>query len=341
MIPEIHNPLVSVIIPVYNTEKYLAECLESVISQTYKFLEILVIDDGSTDSSGEICDRFAARDERIKIIHKDNKGRSAARNDGLDLMTGEYFTFVDADDILLREAIELLVKALSGNTDLVIARIVEFLPDMKKTTSVESGRMKRITQNEALECFALDNMHGGDKSFEIKGAVYSKLYCAKLKDIRFPEDLSYAEDYLYTLTALLRCELIEYLDRVVYRYRRYYEEENHFWKGFRTYSLEGTEARIRALKLVRESREDIFEDFLLRSYYSILDAFCTCTRLGYSDSAKKISEVLDEIKDELKNSSSYRSLNHFSKIKLKLSFFSYGLYAFLYEGHNMIRRNKG
>ena len=94
----IGSGLISVIIPVFNVRPYLAKALESVIRQTYSHLEIIVVDDGSTDGSGDICDEFAARDERIKVIHQENRGLSAARNAGLDRAAGEYIAFLDSDD---------------------------------------------------------------------------------------------------------------------------------------------------------------------------------------------------------------------------------------------------
>ena len=102
------DALISVIVPVYNVEQYLTKCLESIVSQTYTNLEILLIDDGSTDGSGEICDRFASKDSRISVIHKANGGVSTARNLGMELCTGEYIMFVDADDYLSKNAIEHL-----------------------------------------------------------------------------------------------------------------------------------------------------------------------------------------------------------------------------------------
>lgn len=95
------NELVTIIVPVYNTGAYLSPCLESLIAQTHRDLEIILVDDGSTDGSGAICDDFARRDERIKVIHQKNSGVSAARNAGLENASGTYLTFVDADDALL------------------------------------------------------------------------------------------------------------------------------------------------------------------------------------------------------------------------------------------------
>ena len=107
--------LISIIIPVYNTEQYLSKCLDSVINQTYKNLEIIVIDDGSTDNSGKICDEYALKDNRIKVVHKQNAGVSSARNIGLDIARGEYIAFIDSDDYIELDMYESLLKISSEN----------------------------------------------------------------------------------------------------------------------------------------------------------------------------------------------------------------------------------
>ena len=104
--------LVSIIIPVYNTEKYLSKCLESVINQTYKNLEIILINDGSTDKSKEICESFAKKDKRIQILNKENSGVSSARNHGMRLAKGQYIAFIDGDDYAEENYIEELLKNL-------------------------------------------------------------------------------------------------------------------------------------------------------------------------------------------------------------------------------------
>lgn len=112
-------PLISVIVPIYNMEKYLAKCIESILGQTYAKLEIILIDDGSTDQSGAICDSYADRDVRIKVIHKINGGLSEARNYGIETSTGEYFSFIDSDDYVSCYFVECLYQALkSQNTEI-------------------------------------------------------------------------------------------------------------------------------------------------------------------------------------------------------------------------------
>ena len=117
------TPLISVIIPVYNVEKYLRRCLDSVIAQTYQNLEIICVDDGSIDDSGKICDQYAVRDARIKVIHQENQGLSAARNRGLDAAEGEYIAFVDSDDYILEDMYKkMLDKLLDYSVDLCVCQ---------------------------------------------------------------------------------------------------------------------------------------------------------------------------------------------------------------------------
>lgn len=117
---------VSVIVPIYNVEKYLAECIESLCAQTLKDIEIILVDDGSPDNSGAICDKYAAKDARIKVIHKENGGVSAARNDGLAIATGDYVIFVDSDDYIPNDAYEkMYAKAQETNVDIVLADLYQ------------------------------------------------------------------------------------------------------------------------------------------------------------------------------------------------------------------------
>lgn len=110
---------VSVIVPIYNVEKYLKKCIKSIIGQTYENIEIILVEDGSPDNSSEICDEFAKMDKRIKVIHKKNEGVSAARNSGLDVATGDYVCFVDGDDYVMPDYVEYMLKlAIDNKTDI-------------------------------------------------------------------------------------------------------------------------------------------------------------------------------------------------------------------------------
>lgn len=113
------NPVISIIIPVYNVEKYLERCMNSVVKQTYTKLEIIVVDDGSTDSCPQMCDKFAQKDERIRVIHKKNGGLSSARNAGIDAATGDFLMFVDSDDYIALETCAIVVSKIDDGTDIV------------------------------------------------------------------------------------------------------------------------------------------------------------------------------------------------------------------------------
>lgn len=138
---EVYEPLVSVIVPVFNVKPYLNEALDSVINQTYKNLEIILVDDGSTDGSGEICDEYSAHDKRFVVIHQENKGLSCARNTGLDLMKGELVAFIDSDDAYCPEFIRTMVDAMNHEKADVV---------MCKTAIIRTTKKLKITSRAKI-----------------------------------------------------------------------------------------------------------------------------------------------------------------------------------------------
>ena len=123
--------LISIIVPVYKAEKYLSECIDSIISQTYENFELILIDDGSPDNSGKICDEYAEKDKRIKVIHKENAGVSSARNIGLDNASGEYIAFIDSDDFVDKQYLEKLHCNLKHNdADISLCRLSYYKKDV-------------------------------------------------------------------------------------------------------------------------------------------------------------------------------------------------------------------
>ena len=119
-------PLVSVVVPIYNVELYLKECVDSILSQTYKNIEVILVDDESPDLCGKICDDYVAMDGRIKVVHKKNGGLSDARNAGMKVATGDLITFVDSDDYISKDFVKILFEAMSeNNSDIAIAKYEE------------------------------------------------------------------------------------------------------------------------------------------------------------------------------------------------------------------------
>lgn len=179
MAEQLSQPLISVIIPVYNIEDYLRKCLISIIEQTYKNLEIIIINDGSTDNTPTICDEFAAHDNRIKVIHQENNGLSYSRNVGLDNAHGEYLGFVDGDDWIEKDMYETLYNLIiQHKADISICTHFSEFTD---TTKIEfnSGVIQEFTPNEAIICLLED--------IKIRNYLWEKLSKRELyKDIRFP-----------------------------------------------------------------------------------------------------------------------------------------------------------
>lgn len=179
------TPLISVIIPVYNVEKYLRRCLDSVIAQTYQKLEIICVDDGSIDDSGKICDQYAVRDARIKVIHQENQGLSAARNRGLDAAEGEYIAFVDSDDYILEDMYKkMLDKLLNYNVDLCVCQWQYEFSDGRqvvKRKNIDPTIYGRKASLEFARFLYMGNYENG-----VVVAAWNKLYRRVLLDkIRF------------------------------------------------------------------------------------------------------------------------------------------------------------
>lgn len=208
------EPLVSVIVPVYNVEEFLDQCLESIVGQTYQKLEIILIDDGSSDSCPQKCDIWAEKDSRVKVFHKKNAGVGYARNDGLNMSKGSYITFVDSDDYLERDAIEIMVERMKQDqSDLVVAQCAKIYPKCTQSVVPYPWLLNGvITQSRAIQ------MMGAAQALPVY--MWGKLYCRDIFDeIRFAS-LTCAED-VYALPKILeRCQRISLVEKVLYFYRQ-------------------------------------------------------------------------------------------------------------------------
>lgn len=206
------NPLVSIIVPVYNVEQYLTKCIESLLGQTYTNLEIILSDDGSIDNSPRICDEYATRDPRIRVIHKKNGGLSDARNAGLNLLTGEYVTFVDSDDYLEPEAIEMLVTTAMD----CAAWIVHM-----KSYIVSSNYKKLVNQSSGTKkisiCTSEEYIQGMCEKRKSE-SVCDKLFKAELFDERRFEKGRLNEDFFFLSKMLFLDLRIAEIDYSGYNY---------------------------------------------------------------------------------------------------------------------------
>lgn len=199
--------LISVIVPVYNVKNYLKKCVDSIIAQSYSLLQVILVDDGSTDGSGELCDSLAKADTRIQVIHKLNGGLSDARNVGIEFAEGQYYSFIDSDDYIEPDMIESLYwLAKNRNCQITISNMKRFFSDGSIETFYEP--VNQVSIYEA------------DKRFETlkQPSVCNKLFSAELfTDIRFPEGKYYEDTFVYH-ELLYKAERVGLTGKVGYWY---------------------------------------------------------------------------------------------------------------------------
>lgn len=249
--------MVSLVVPVYNVKDYLAECLDSLVNQSYKRIEILLVDDGSTDGSGAVCDRYAGKDTRIRVIHKANGGPSSARNTGIENAKGQYLMFVDSDDRVHRDMVKVCLKNAAEDRVLVF--------DHTSDPALFEGEIGDVPFAEYnvkhfMEFFCADYVH----------SPISKLYRTDLireNKVRFPEGISLGEDFLFNLR-YFRCAPEKYLvlQRPLYYYR--VDREGSLSSSFRPDLLQNQ-------KMVFEALKDFLTDMRIwdaenkRLYYGV------------------------------------------------------------------------
>jgi glycosyltransferase involved in cell wall biosynthesis len=284
--------LISVIVPVFNVEKYLDHCILSILNQTYKNLEIILVNDGSTDSCPLMCDQYATYDSRIKVIHKINEGVSSARNVALDIVTGKYVTFVDSDDSVTEDYIEVLYNALEKTNSQIS------IGDFLKVKSEEFVIKKEIILNESFQNFspreAVQEMYNKPLNLHFTTA-WGNLYQIDLfKSLRFPLGKIHEDVYL-------NYKLFFSANRIVYTPNKIY---NYFTRqGSITTSpfslnrldeLEALEERIIFFKNLSEFQ---LMNESLYSYFHILVANLRKVRNEFPNEKLIINDLVKKIRD--------------------------------------------
>lgn len=201
---------ISVIVPIYNVEKYIGRCVESILNQTYKNIELILVDDGSTDRSGKICDEFSENDKRIQVLHNHNRGVSEARNAGLETMSGDYVMFVDSDDWIDPFMIEKMYRTLKKyDTELVVCEPI-YAYETHISNPNLSGESFLLDNEEALKLLVEDR--------RFRSVLWNKLYAKRLwQDIRLPKGKHY-EDVRTIYKIYELCEKIAFLEQGLYYY---------------------------------------------------------------------------------------------------------------------------
>jgi len=258
---------ISVIVPVYKVEAYMEKCVDSILNQSYKNLEIILVDDGSPDNCPKICDEYATRDGRIKVIHQKNGGVAAARNAGLATATGDYIAFVDGDDWLEPNIYEALLKVcVEQNADYVnCSCFLDFENGERSVKGYNDSDIRFMTVNEFFGSYLR-----GDFFLTVWSHICKKEVCMKVK---FPERnvTVMCEDGLTAIDTLSNAQKIAYLGIPLYHY---YQSENSFVRGRITMS------KIRSWFLLYDSwfayskkQGKIFDELILAKYKSLVRKF--------------------------------------------------------------------
>lgn len=287
--------LISVIVTAYNIEKYLPRCMDSLLMQTWENLEIILVDDGSTDATSKVCDAYSAKNDKVKVIHQTNGGPSAARNAGVAFAKGEYIGYVDGDDWIEPAMYEDMLKAcLETEADIAICSYREVGEGCAE--SHPTGKVISLTGAEALEWYI-----SGHEQYHIYHSVWSKLFKREvISDITFPEGRK-SEDIMYTTWALTKAEKCVFLDTAYYNYmtdressimnsrlhERRFEDEIPFWKE--------QAAHLKSLGMQELARKSAYQFYRKMLFYYI--DFC---QRKMKDSQQKLIKLLKAEKGEIK-----------------------------------------
>lgn len=277
------DSLVSVIVPVYNVEKYLDRCIKNIVSQTYHNLQIILVDDGSPDNCPQICDEWANKDSRIKVIHKENGGLSDARNAGIELATGEYISFIDSDDYVDLRFIELLLQTmLQENSDIVECKVEKFFENGSFETASDDLAIKEFSTEEALLALIEDN--------ELHQHVWNKLYKASIvKDVLYPVG-KYHEDEFWTYQVFGRAQKVTKINKSLYYY--FQRNDSIMGQGYSIKRLDALEGKHNRQKFIQDYFPKIFLSSKANMYGSCMYAYQCVLKYMTGNEKKKAQAII-------------------------------------------------
>lgn len=276
--------IVSIIIPVYNVEKYLIRCLDSVINQSYKNIEIILIDDGSTDASGSICDDFVRRDTRIKAIHKENTGSADSRNKGMKIAKGNYIGFVDSDDWISTDMYEVMINTIKKyKADVVVCNYNEIAGvDKHNITADSTSSIIEFRDKELIEEIILEKRNTG-----ISYAPWRAMFKREIiKGIGF-ETGRYYEDLLFITKAFMKIKQGVYINKRLYNYVIHNESVTHSEKTMK-HIVDIIEQTIIQIGILESELPNKTVDFCKRKFYFLV--------ISLYKEMKKKNHMKEEIK---------------------------------------------
>lgn len=311
--------LISIIVPVYNVDKYLYDCINSIVNQTYSNLEIILVDDGSTDKSAAICDEFSNKDSRIKVIHKKNQGVAIARNVGLDAAHGEYIGFVDSDDVIKVDMYEFLLNNLLDNdTDISICGIEKVDENLKTLSFMnpDTSFNKVFSKNDAMDSLCENRV--------INFSFVDKIFKRDLfKNLRFRENILFEDmDLMYKI--IDRADKIFYSSNPKYFYRIHFGSIIH--KDFSIKRLDSIYVYKEFLVFIKNSYPNLLDKakcyFLELCFINLFEILESKSKKFNNEKNKLIVTIKKVYKD-------VKSSIYFNK-KLKLKVFLLNINAKLY-----------
>ncbi|MGN1134034.1 MAG: glycosyltransferase [Oscillospiraceae bacterium] len=294
--------MISIIIPVYNVELYLNKCIESVVKSTFANWEVILVDDGSTDSSGEICDAWAEKDSRIKVVHQQNNGVSSARNTGLKCCSGDYVAFIDADDYISEDMYEKLYQKITDtNSDIAVCGYYEENAETKQQKSFLPGK-GIYEKSEAVK----EYINNGGCHLTIWNKLFKKSICYNSNNqmILFPTDLTIGEDAVWLLNVTMNAKKVICIDEPKYIYI-VNRADSAVTKSKRENKIPGCKSRLEASKrgyeLLKKHNIDCCYLMYRRCVFSAKDIICAYYLLGNSEETKNWIDVFHTYLSSYKN----------------------------------------
>ena len=297
---ETNCPLISIVIPVYNVEQYLGECVDSVIAQTYREWEIILIDDGSTDSSGSICDGYAKKDDRVRVVHQTNGGVSSARNAGIEAANGEYLMFVDSDDTIIPETLALMVSKMKEfEADIVSAGKLHSGSDFEGDVLVWEGA-------EAVR----QSLRDHPRAFSSCAKLYRRDLVAEK---RFSTDVKINEDTLFLFELLCKKPKVVNIREQVYFYRSNTQSASR--TGYSPKFEDILTVSDRKYQIVKELFPqflDLSDNMRLKARMNLLKILCVRTQNEEKDLERELIGYIQ------KNHKAYISMNRYDDSWLRI-----------------------
>lgn len=294
------NPLISVIVPIYNVEKYLARCVDSIVNQTYKNLEIILVDDGTPDRCPQMCDDYAEKDSRIKVVHKKNGGLSDARNAGMAVATGEYISFIDSDDYVSDDFFECLLDVMNKeNSDIAECSVVKFYEDNRFDEFSDDLSVKTYDTQDAMSALIAEN--------PFHQHVWNKLYKTELV-----KDIPYAvgklnEDEFWTYQVFGRANKVSKLNKTMYYY--FQRNSSIMGVGYNIRRLDALEGKANRQKYIENNFPDLSMQAKIDLYGSCMFAYQSVLKFMSGADKKKALELIRK----------YRKMYNLSFDEIKLA----------------------